>query len=383
MATRREVERRRNALIHELREAVRTGSLQAGETLPPMKELADKFEISVNVTHQAIQQLVDEGLLCTIPRVGTFVRRRSNHVEGFYLWLVEEGIPSKAQSGFELRMAQLGGATLALTPTQLEELFLKGQMPTLQGVFSSCASSSQETALKYLKNVGIPFVTFADRTEDTQEDTVGFDDVEAGKTAAEHLVQMGHRRVAFLAAHPNYAPFHPSLSWSKRREEGWRRGLEACDISAEGLAFHPLKSSCCSAESMQNIGHELAHAILHYHREISAVIAANDHVALGFMAALQNEGVPSSQWPAIVGFDNIPLSGAHLLSTFYVPWEQLGREAADLLWERRHGALTGPPIQRTVPLYLLPRLSSHRGWASIGVFEVINPSSFLQLALAK
>ncbi|CEK13308.1 transcriptional regulator [Chthonomonas calidirosea] len=172
MATRREVERRRNALIQDLREAVRSGSLRPGETLPPMKELAKKYNISVNVTHRAMQTLVEEGLLCTVSRVGTFVRRRPVPLEGFYLWIVQEDMPLAAQHGFEMRMAQLGATTLALRPGQIRELFHQGQLPSILGVFGDISSPENREIFSYFDQEALPNVTFASSSSGSLGDVV-------------------------------------------------------------------------------------------------------------------------------------------------------------------------------------------------------------------
>jgi DNA-binding LacI/PurR family transcriptional regulator len=75
-------------------------------------------------------------------------------------------------------------------------------------------------------------------------------------------------------------------------------------------------------------------------------------------------GVPREKWPAIVGFDNLTSAQGQVLTSLRLPQEELGRTAADLLWERRHGLLTGPPVHRRAHMSLLPRLSCRTGWSS-------------------
>lgn len=381
MATRREVERRRNALIQDLREAVRSGSLQPGETLPPMKELAKKYNISVNVTHRAMQTLVEEGLLCTVSRVGTFVRRRPVPLEGFYLWIVQEDMPLAAQHGFEMRMAQLGATTLALRPGQIRELFHQGQLPSILGVFGDISSPENREIFSYFDQEALPNVTFASSSSGSLGDVVAFDEFEGGRMAANHLIRLGHRQIAFLGAHTS-AKLHPGFEWSMLREEGWREALESSGLSPQGLAFHPSKVPTWTGEAMFRIGVELGEALLRRMGEITAIVAANDRIALGVISVLRNSGLPTVRWPAMVGFDNTTIGGAHFLTTLYLPWEQLGREAADLLWERQHGQVKRAPLVRRVPMYLLPRLTSQYGWAARGVFEVIEPQNILQPARA-
>jgi DNA-binding LacI/PurR family transcriptional regulator len=75
-------------------------------------------------------------------------------------------------------------------------------------------------------------------------------------------------------------------------------------------------------------------------------------------------GFPRFQWPAVVGFDNLPVAEGQILTSLHRPDDLFGRTAADLLVDRRQGRLTGPPVLRRVPMILLPRLTSRTGWSA-------------------
>ena len=76
MASRREVEQRRNDLHRDLRQPCRDGSLEPDAPAPPVRELAERYGLSNNVAHRAVQELIREGTLYSVPGVGTFVQRR-------------------------------------------------------------------------------------------------------------------------------------------------------------------------------------------------------------------------------------------------------------------------------------------------------------------
>jgi DNA-binding LacI/PurR family transcriptional regulator len=98
----------------------------------------------------------------------------------------------------------------------------------------------------------------------------------------------------------------------------------------------------------------------------TAVVAANDRVALGLLRALRESSLPEYQWPSIVGFDDDPELAAHLVTSLRLPWDELGRAAADLLWERSRGQLEGAATHRRVPMRLIPRLTCRKDWSATG-----------------
>ncbi len=79
MATRREVEQRRRRLEEALRRSLEAGNLAAGDLLPPVNQYAQEYELSATVVRQVLYSLRQEGLLYTLPRIGTFAGRADTH----------------------------------------------------------------------------------------------------------------------------------------------------------------------------------------------------------------------------------------------------------------------------------------------------------------
>jgi DNA-binding LacI/PurR family transcriptional regulator len=144
--------------------------------------------------------------------------------------------------------------------------------------------------------------------------------------------------------------------------------MAAAGLSTEGLAFHPQESD--SPKAIRQVGRVLA-GLLKQQANITAIVAANDQTALMVLDGINAGGVARDKWPAIVGFDNLASAQGQVLTSLRLPQEELGRTAADLLWERRHGLLTGPPVHRRAHMSLLPRLSCRSGWSSTVGLPVI------------
>jgi DNA-binding LacI/PurR family transcriptional regulator len=59
----------------------------------------------------------------------------------------------------------------------------------------------------------------------------------------------------------------------------------------------------------------------------------------------------------------LPTAHGHVVTSLRHSGEDLGRAAADLLWERHHGLLVGAPQHRQVSMHLIPRLTSRMDWS--------------------
>ena len=364
MATRNEVEQRKNELKQWVR-AEYEKQAAVGAILPPVKTLATRHGLSVNVAHQIVRELAAEGTLHTVPGVGTFFGLPPVETSEFYLFLRSEvmvAAEQEAQSGFEGWIARQGGASLALTMAQAQDLQCRERLPTLAGIYG--VIGNRVDGWRWSGAEGVAQVCFAGYELGADTDLVSYNDAGGSSLAAEHLLRTGHRRIAFLGLHTPDAVTGP-IRWSALREAGWRQTLEAAGVRAEGLAFHP-EAALTDSDRLFHAPQAAREAArsLAFRDDVTAVVAANDNAALGLFAALQHAGRPRETWPAVVGFDNQETPGGYWLTSLHLPAADLGRAAAELLWNRRRGLLTGAPLHRQTAMRLLPRLSSQTGWAA-------------------
>lgn len=357
MSSRREVEQRRIQLRDDLRRACDEGTLKLGALAPSVRELAQRYSISGNVARQALQQLIEDGTLYTVPGVGTFIGRRQTKVSEFYL-RVTDAANKESDSiylGFAERIAQLGGASLALPLNKAHEYQQRGELPLLSGIFGPAINPGQRE---------VPHATFAghvDKVDEGYSDVVSYDDRDGGMQATQHLVSLGHRGIAFLGVH-DAGLRTASYEWSAEREVGWCLTMAAAGLPCEGLAFHPRFALNEPTPDSFAAGRQAARLLVN-RPDITAVVAANDHAALALFDVLKSAAIPLERWPAVVGFDNLASVQGQILTSLHLPSASLGRAAADLLWQRRHGSLMGPPAHQRVPMSLLPRLTSRAGWS--------------------
>lgn len=117
--------------------------------------------------------------------------------------------------------------------------------------------------------------------------TIDADQYGCGTMVTNYLLEHGHTQIRFVAG-PTYS------SHSDFREAGWRDALEAANVSP----VEPLRGDW-SADSGYEIGLKLAQD-----REMTAVFAGNDQMALGIIAALANSGISVPDDVSVVGVDD-------------------------------------------------------------------------------
>jgi DNA-binding LacI/PurR family transcriptional regulator/DNA-binding transcriptional regulator YhcF (GntR family) len=380
MATRREAEKRREEIKKTLREEKRNGTLPPGALVPPVRELAQRYQLSVNGVCQVLQDLVEEGLLYTVPRVGTFVGQPQPLAQEFYLMLLPErhGITDEhharqIQVGFETRIAHRGGASLVMPLTQALRTRHAGGLPLICGVFDFAYHPGDK--LTWGAECGVPRVGFSGRIEDGIEcDKVSYDDIDGGRQATQHLIQMGHQHIAYLGLHSVQHEQLGEFVWSQEREEGWKDVMRQAGLSYEGLSFHPTVTPKQNCDQEIRAARKVALSILR-RPNITAVVTANDFAAMGLFEAARAARIPPVNWPSVVAFDDLPHANGHIVTSLRYSGEEIGRAAADLLWERRHGMLTGPPQHRRANMRLIPRLTSHMDWSlTAGHVALVAPS---------
>lgn len=143
------------------------------------------------------------------------------------------------------------------------------------------------------------------------------DDVLASYTATQHLLQLGHRQIAYFAG-PAAAP------WSQERLEGYRRALREAGIEVEDrLIFQ--------AGSTIEDGAKTALQFVNESTRATAIQAVNDSVAIGCANTFLNQGIKIPQDLSIVGFGNILTSEYFRvpLTTIRQPKFRLGAAAMD------------------------------------------------------
>lgn len=169
---------------------------------------------------------------------------------------------------------------------------------------------------------GVPLV-IVDRTrQDTSFCSVAVDDVLGGRMAVEHLVDRGHRRIAFVGG-PR------ELGQVRDRLAGARQAWAEAGLPAEHLVV--VDTATPTVPEGRSAGERLAG--LPRSRRPTAAFCANDLVALGLLQQVIGSGRSVPGDLAIVGYDDIYFAAAAAvpLTSVRQPRQELGRTAAELV----------------------------------------------------
>lgn len=174
---------------------------------------------------------------------------------------------------------------------------------------------------------------------------LNFDNYTGGLLATQHLVQLGHQRIAFIAGDPD----HPDAA---ERLRGYRAALEAA-----GLPFDP--ELVVPGEYHEVSGLLAVERLLERKRVFTAIFAANDQMALGAALALHRHSLRVPEDVSLVGFDDLPASlySVPPLSTIQHPAYDIGRLAAAAMLQLLAGT---KPSTEVPPPRLITRESSRR-----------------------
>ncbi|POX39380.1 LacI family transcriptional regulator [Streptomyces sp. Ru73] len=152
--------------------------------------------------------------------------------------------------------------------------------------------------------------------------TVAFDNRGGARSLTEHLLDLGHRRIGCVAGPER-------LTTTRHRLEGHRAALAAHGVEdVPGRTVHGAYDRAS--------GYAAAHELLRRDDRLTAVVAANDTVALGVCAALRERGLRVPDDVSVAGFDDLPFSADAVpaLTTVRLPLAGAGALAGRLAMGR-------------------------------------------------
>ncbi|MFO7740937.1 MAG: LacI family DNA-binding transcriptional regulator [Anaerolineae bacterium] len=177
----------------------------------------------------------------------------------------------------------------------------------------------QDQRIAYLLEQGFPFVAFGRSDLDGNIPCLDVDGREGMRRVTQHLIDLGHQRIAYISA-----PTH--LMFASHRLAGFKEALEANDMTCD-------ESLIVVGELTERSGHEVAARILTRNPRPDAIVACNDLMALGAISAAREFGFAVGRDVAVTGFDDVPLAAhAHPpLTTVRQPIYTIGRRICRML----------------------------------------------------
>lgn len=280
------------------------------ETKALVKRVADEMGYTPNILAQRLQKQSTETIGVILP---TFGPRFSDPFFSEFL----AGVGNKASEiGYDMLVS-----TRAPGEEEMQAYRRIVQGRRVDGLIV-LRTRRIDNRILYLCEKKFPFIAFG-RTEDGCDFPYVDEDGEFGmQLIAEHLIKLGHKRIACIAPSPD-------LMFAHHRLKGFSTGLEK-------HGFQLAEDCIRIGDLTQNGGYKQARKLLDLSTPPTAIAACNDLMALGAISAAQDLGLNVGREIAITGFDDIPMAEhSHpSLTTVHQPVYKIGAMVCEMLIKR-------------------------------------------------
>lgn len=177
------------------------------------------------------------------------------------------------------------------------------------------------TRLWRIREAGTPVVLVDRGSSDKSFSSVSVDDVEGGRLAVQHLLDLGRRRIVFVGGPENIVQVKERFA-----------GAQAAVSATPSASLELRRTSSLSVLAGRQVGEEIASSP--EDERPDAIFAANDLLATGLLQALvMNGSVKVPQDIALIGYDDIDFmqSAVIPISSIKQPAAEIGKTAVELL----------------------------------------------------
>ena len=264
-------------------------------------------------------------------RAAANLRTRRSHIIGVIISDIGNPFFSELVMAIENNLESEGIVVMltnvAENPARMRRAIATLMEHNVDGLFLSPARNSTVEDLGPLSKSNVPALFINRYIPDYPCNYVGADNVLGTRMAVEHLLALGHRKIAFVGG-------EDGSSSRPERLQGYRAAFEKAGIA-------PPEELIISTAGNRKGGYEGICSLLESGSGPTAAFCYNDVIALGVMLGLESRGVVPGRDFSVFGFDDI--SEAELwtpsLSTVSISPEVLGKRAAELLLDKivNHG----------------------------------------------
>ncbi|MFC4778890.1 GntR family transcriptional regulator [Paenibacillus sp. GCM10023252] len=326
-------------LKQEITSWMTTGRFKAHDRLPSENEIAKQYEMSRQTVRQALGDLEQEGWLYRAQGKGTFVsdqqsagRRAASpgmtigmittHISDYIFPTIVRGVESSLR---------VKGARLLLASTDNEKgkerdsLSSMLREPLTGLIIEPTKSAEGNPNFDYflaLDSQNIPYVMLNERYSDVDAPCLKVDDELGGYRAAQHLMELGHKRIAGFFKTDDFQGVHRMRGFVRAHREHLHQ------MQPEHLVRY-------STEEKQTKPLEALAALISRDPATrpTAVVCYNDELAVRMLDVIRRGGLSVPEDLSLVGFDdaNLAVATEVKLTTIAHPKTQMGIDAVELL----------------------------------------------------
>ncbi len=210
------------------------------------------------------------------------------------------------------------------------------------------SSQVSEESLKWLLSSPVPAVVVNAEADGLPVEVITSDNVGGARLAVDHLVGLGHRRIAYVRGPATYTADAP-------RAEGFRSACRDAGLS-------PAETLEVAGDGAFEGGERAAAELLAQGRDLTAIVCYNDITAIGVLRALRAARLRVPDDMSVVGIDDIAAAAwvAPALTTVAQQKAEMGRLAVERL-ASVFNAPSHPPTPQTVRLPMVLRVRESTG----------------------
>lgn len=253
----------------------------------------------------------------------------SNLTNPYYVMLLQ-GIESRAkEQGFGLFVCN------TQRDLKMEERYLK-MMWELRplGIIYTCNPSHCFMDLVKELSQKIPVAIINNQNEKMNVDAVELDNSKLGRIMARHLLELGHRNVAYIAP-----PLTARQKQRSKRVEGFLKEYEKAGLRENVIikaAKEEIDLDVALIDSEYKIGYDLTKELLQENREITAIVGLNDMIAFGILDALHEAKIKVPSEMSVMGCDNTLFARMYKVDLTTIEHFVIfkGRDACDIIMKK-------------------------------------------------
>lgn len=253
----------------------------------------------------------------------------SNLTNPYYVMLLQ-GIESRAkEQGFGLFVCN------TQRDLKMEERYLK-MMWELKplGIIYTCNPSHCFMDLVQELSQKIPVAIINNQNEKMDVDAVELDNSKLGRIMARHLLELGHRKVAYIAP-----PLTARQKQRSKRVEGFLKEYEKVGMKDQVVikaAKEEIDLDIANIDSEYKIGYDLTRELLQEEKNITAIVGLNDMIAFGILDALHEAKIKVPSEMSVMGCDNTLFARMHKVDLTTIEHFVIfkGRDACDIIMKK-------------------------------------------------
>jgi len=337
-------------LADELRQEIRRGTLKPGDRLPSFTQVKAKHGLSQDTWQKVHAVLVGENLIVREVGRGTFV---SGPVP--FAPAVRHGVLGVAGHGFAFNSVSpywarlFGGMCEAARAADMQLLILQHDSKRGWNKADGVVLFDWKVAAELMQeHPAQPCLSIIDPIAGMP--SVVADDYGGARVATEHLLQLGHRRIGFIQS--------GNHTVMPARRAGYHDALEAAGVAPHPRWIRQFSGTNDYGEHFVTAGRECMRSWFADDWKslgCTAILAQNDDVAAGAIAALKQAGYSIPRDVSVIGFDGLSSDiSSQRLTTVKVPLHQIGSRAIEVLLELIDRAATNGEKNAAIQHHVVP-----------------------------